>query len=183
MADENEQKREEVARWYCLRTQPKREHIAATALRRLLGIEVACPRIRFKKPTARGAVWFTEAMFPGYLFARFHLWEKHRQVIYSPGVSAIVQFKQQFAVIEDAVIASLLENTDASEIIEIAYALDVGQTVRIVEGPFNGLCAVVTRVLSARDRIRVLLEFLGRTIEAEIAQPAVLPDRNHPLAA
>ncbi|HXO97259.1 MAG TPA: transcription termination/antitermination NusG family protein, partial [Chthoniobacterales bacterium] len=56
--------------WYCLRAQPKREHIAAAHLRILQGVTVFCPRIRFQRATQRGLVWVTEAMFPGYLFAR-----------------------------------------------------------------------------------------------------------------
>ncbi len=56
--------------WYCLRSQPKHEHIAAAHLRLLEGVTVFCPRIRFKRATRQGLVWVTEAMFPGYLFAR-----------------------------------------------------------------------------------------------------------------
>jgi hypothetical protein len=33
----------------------------------------------------------------------------------------------------------------------------------------------VTEVLSARERVKVLLEFLGRTVETEISMPKVLP--------
>src|SRR5436190_16891298 len=57
--------------WFCLKTQPKREHLAATALRRQFGVECFSPRLRFRKMTQRGPVWFVEAMFPGYLFAKF----------------------------------------------------------------------------------------------------------------
>ena len=57
--------------WFCLKAAPKREHLAATALRRELQVPVVAPRIRFRKLTSRGPVWFVEAMFPGYLFAEF----------------------------------------------------------------------------------------------------------------
>ena len=56
---------------FCLRAEPKREHLAAVSLRRLFGIACLSPRLRFRKLTQRGAIWFVEAMFPGYLFARF----------------------------------------------------------------------------------------------------------------
>ena len=36
----------DVPQWYCLRSQPKHEHIAAAQLRRSMGIEVFCPRVR-----------------------------------------------------------------------------------------------------------------------------------------
>src|ERR1039458_7771599 len=59
--------------WFCIRSQPKHEHIAAAHLKREPGIEVYLPRVRFKRATRRGPVWFTEAFFPNYLFARFDL--------------------------------------------------------------------------------------------------------------
>jgi hypothetical protein len=39
--------------WFCLRAEPKREHLAATALRRRFGIECLSPRLRFRKLTQR----------------------------------------------------------------------------------------------------------------------------------
>src|SRR5262249_43854978 len=84
--------------WYCLRSQPKHEHIAAAHLR-ILGVNVFCPRIRFKRKTRLGIVWVTEAMFPGYLFARFELAEMHRKVTYAHGVSGIVRFADRYPAI------------------------------------------------------------------------------------
>ena len=66
--------------WFCLKTQPKREHLAATALRRQFGVECFSPRLRFRRMTQRGPVWFVEAMFPGYLFAKFIYSTQHRAV-------------------------------------------------------------------------------------------------------
>ena len=83
---------EEEAAWYCLRTQPKREHIAAASLREIGEIEVVCPRLRYKKVTRRGKIWWMEPLFPGYLLARFILEEKHRAVSYAAGVSGILRF-------------------------------------------------------------------------------------------
>ena len=35
-----------AAGWYCVRTKPKHEHIAAGNLARQAGLEVFCPRLR-----------------------------------------------------------------------------------------------------------------------------------------
>ena len=59
--------------WFCLRAQPKREHLAALGLRRQLNVPCYAPRLRFRKMTRRGAVWFVEAMFPAYSFRALHL--------------------------------------------------------------------------------------------------------------
>src|SRR5215471_5709761 len=41
----------------------------------------------------------------------------------------------------------------------------IGQPVHIVEGRFEGLEVVVTQVLPAKERIRVLLDFLGAIVQ------------------
>jgi transcriptional antiterminator RfaH len=64
--------------WFCLRSQVKREHLAAACLRQYPEVEAFCPRVRFRKRTTRGPVWFVESMFPGYLFARFDYTTFHR---------------------------------------------------------------------------------------------------------
>ena len=161
--------------WFCLKTQPKHEHLAAVSLRRHLEIKCFSPRIRFRKPTRRGAVWFVEAMFPGYVFAEFTFSTQHRQVEYSSGVQGVVRFGDQVATVDPGLIATLQEKTGADELVTFNPELEVGQSVQIAEGPFQGVEALVTRLMPARERIRVLLEFLGRPVEMEVAAPKVLP--------
>jgi len=165
----------ETPLWFCLRTQPKHEHLAAAALRRQLEVTCFSPRLRYRKATRRGAVWFVEAMFPGYVFAEFVYSKQRRQVEHSPGIACIVRFGDYVATLGPDTIAALQEKAGEDEIVTIDPAIEVGQSVRIAEGPLEGWEALVTRVLPARERIRVLLEFLGRPVETEISTPKVLP--------
>ena len=59
---------EDEMKWYCVQVGPKREHIAAANLQVEEGVEVFCPRIRYRKKTRRGVIWFVEAMFPCLLY-------------------------------------------------------------------------------------------------------------------
>ena len=165
---------EEKALWFCLKAQPKHEHIAAAGLRNILGLESFAPRLRFRKATKRGAVWFVEALFPGYLFARFNYREFHRQVQYSPGISTIVHFGDRIAALDSQTITALRQLGGDNEVIVFDPQLHVGDTVQIVEGVFQGLEAVVTQLLPAKDRVKVLLDFLGRQIEAEVQAPKII---------
>jgi transcriptional antiterminator RfaH len=164
----------ETPLWFCLKAQPKREHLAAIGLRRQLDITCCSPRLRFRKMTRRGAVWFVEAMFPGYLFAHFVYSRQHRRVEHSPGIQCIVQFGDDLATVDPATIATLQEKAGEEEIVTIDPDLKVGQAVQITEGPFQGLEAVVTRLLPAKERVRVLLQLLGRSLETEISAPKLL---------
>jgi transcriptional antiterminator RfaH len=171
------------AAWYCVRSQYKHEHIAAAHLRMLDEVSVFCPRIRFKRATRRGVVWVTEGMFPGYLFARFGLSKMHRRVRYAHGVVGIIRFSDRYATIDDEALAPLRDLTDFSEVKELNCELSQGDRVEITEGAFVGLEAVITQVLPAKQRVKVLMEFLGRNVEAEVEQANVLPQVAHPLAA
>lgn len=169
--------------WFCLKSQPKHEHIASAHLRQMQGVEVFCPRLRFKRVTRYGARWFEEAMFPGYLFARFHFLERHKEVRYAMGISTILRFGQRYATLDDSVIESLRSHTDTQQIAVLEQEVREGDLVTIVDGALRGLEAVVTNFLSGRDRVRVLLNFLGREVLAEVEKPGVLPAKRHPLAA
>lgn len=54
------------------------------------------------------------------------------------------------------------------------YEPSPGDFVRIGEGAFAGLEALVLAILPARARVRVLMEFLGREIEAEVDRVSIL---------
>ena len=169
--------------WFCLKSQPKHEHIAAAHLRMMPEIGVFCPRLRFQRATVRGVRWFEEAMFPGYLFARFHFAERHKEVRYAMGISTILRFGEKYAAVSDDIIAALRLQTNAQQVAIVKSDVNVGDTVKIVEGALCGLEAVVTQVMSGSERVKVLLNFLGREIHAELKRPAVLPAKRHPLAA
>jgi transcriptional antiterminator RfaH len=154
--------------WYCARTQSKREHIAAHWLKARHGIESYLPRIRYRRVEARGAVWTTEALFPNYLFVRFDLARACQQVQCVPGVTELVRFGSQYPPIPGEVIEGLRARLGAQDVYVIEEQLAPGDAVRIFEGPFVGLEGIVTRVLPAGERVRVLLELLGRQTSVEL---------------
>ena len=164
--------------WFCVRTQPKHEHIAAAHLKKEPAVEVYLPRIRFKRSTRRGPVWFTEALFPGYVFARFDLAASLRKLRLVRGVSGIVHFGGHWPTIPNVVVEELRATVGADDVHVIHEELQPGETVEISGGAFHGLSAVVTRVMPGRQRVAVLLEFLGRQTMAEVAAEAVVREKD-----
>ena len=161
--------------WFCLRAEAKREHLAATTLRRRFGIECLSPRLRFQKLTRRGPVWFVEAMFPGYVFAKFAYARLHRAVGSSHGVRGILRFGNRLATVPENTVMALQAKSGTDEIVTVDSSLKIGQPVQFIEGPFEGLEVVITQLLPARERIRVLMEFLGRSMEMEVPAVKVFP--------
>ena len=159
--------------WFCVRSQPKREHIAAAHLRMLEEVEVFCPRLRVKKATKRGLVTFIESLFPNYLFARFDSKLLLDKVKHSPSVSTIVHFGNRLPKVPEEVIAELRSGFPEDEILDCDRHVEEGDEVLIGEGPFSGMKATVLRVMTPYQRVEVLLEMLGRTTPV-IVNPGLL---------
>lgn len=113
-------------------------------------------------------------MFPGYLFAEFIYSQLHRAVTHSPGVQRIVRFGEQIPTLDADTIEALRRMAHEDEVITIDPEVKAGESVVIVEGPFHGIEAIVTQVMPAKERVRVLLQFLGRSVETELARPEIL---------
>jgi transcriptional antiterminator RfaH len=161
--------------WYCLHTEPKQENKIALVLQRELELEVFCPRIRFRRMRAGHPLWATEALFPGYLFARFDYFERRRQVNALPGVTRVVQFGDQPTPIDDSIMTELRALVQDNETVVVTADPQPGSEVVVVGGPMRGLRVLVTRVMPARQRVAILLELLGTAREVEIERDRVFP--------
>jgi len=164
--------------WYCVRTQPKHEHIAAATLMRNLGLEVFHPRLRLERATRRGVARVIEPLFPGYLFVRCALGERLDEIRYVNGVSSLVHFGHRIPVVPDAVIEDLRQCFEAEEPMSVEDRLYPGMEVTVAEGAFMGFSGIVVRMLPARQRVQILLEFLGRTTIAEVDRQALMTENS-----
>jgi transcriptional antiterminator RfaH len=165
----------EEPKWFCLRSQIKHEHIATATLRKIGEVEVFCPRIRYQKATRQGPVWWTEAMFPNYLFARFNPVEYLTTVRSAFGVSKILSFGGRYTVIPDRMVNELRDYLGKDDIRVIATELKNGDQVQLARGSLVGLQAVITQVMPGKDRVKILLDFLGRMTEFEVSLDDLVP--------
>jgi len=163
--------------WFCIRTHLKHEHIAAAHLRQISGVEVFNPQLRILRSTRRGRRWSTESLFPNYLFARFILESMLERIRYTPAVKFPVRFGDRVPEIPNAVIDDLRQGlAEMSSQVLVDGPAD-GDEVEIASGAFAGMKAVVTRVLPARQRARILLDVMGRSVPAELSLDLVLFNR------
>jgi len=160
--------------WYCIRTHLKHEHIAEAHLRQIPGVEVFNPRLRLVRSTRRGRRSFTESLFPNYLFARFVQEAMLEKIQYTPAVKAVLRFGDEVPKIPDIVIEDL--RRDLAEIGSQVFtdAPMEGDEVEIATGAFVGTKALVASVLPGKQRVRILLEVMGRSVPAELSLDVVL---------
>jgi transcriptional antiterminator RfaH len=154
--------------WYCARTQPKHEHIAAAGLSKRLGLEVFHPRIRLERATRRGVARVVEPLFPCYLFVRCQLEEHADSVRYVTGMSSLVRFGDSVPPVADDVVQELKQCFGSEEPLAVEDQFCPGSEVTVARGAFLGSRGVVVRVLPAKERVQILLDFLGRTTLVEV---------------
>lgn len=168
--------------WHTIQSQKKHEHIAAHHLAALEGVEVYCPRIRFERLSRhgnQGKVWVTEALFPGYLFAMFDHQELHRAVRYAPGVATIVHFGDLIPLLPDQAIEDL--RNLATEETALTPVIQVGSEVQLAGGVWTGYEALVTGFVESKQRVKVLIEILGRMVQTDVTFDQVLLPTSHPM--
>ncbi len=168
--------------WYCFQALTKREHIAAELIRAEMKLPVFCPRITYDKATKRGKVRFVEALFPGYLFLRGDLREHFRRISAIQGIRKLVSYGERVPKVPDSFIDELKARIGDSEIREVETpVVQKGTAVKITSGPFMNWDAVVDGVIPARDRVRLLLDFLGRQLKVEVSAFDIYAESDEPV--
>jgi transcription elongation factor/antiterminator RfaH len=162
--------------WYALFTKPRKEHQVADALAEK-GIETYVPTIQVRTRRRR---LVKRAFFPRYIFARIDFDVVGVSVVrWTPGLTNIVSFDGRPAWVPDEIVERLKERLDdisaAKEDQDYASRFRPGDRVRILDGPFKDFDAVFDRRLSASDRVRVLLDVLGRATKYEIEASQLIP--------
>jgi len=169
--------------WFCVRTQTKREHIAAGHLRELEAVEVFCPRLRYRKATRRGKIWWVEPLFPGYVLAKFNLAEMERAVTFCQGIRGLVRFGSEIPAVPEAFVESLRREirnrSDANEeeLFSVSPVIEAGDEVEIAHGPLQGMRGTIVSVAPAAERVKILLEFLGQPQAVDVDLFSILLPR------
>lgn len=162
--------------WYLAYTKPKAEEIGLENLRKQ-GFEAWLPKIKAVKSHRRkadDALFTQEAMFPRYLFFRPAHPQQSISVVRSTlGITSLVRFGYEFAQLpHDKLrqIAQWIEQQQERSAAEL-MGLQPGTAVKVVAGPLAGLDALVR--MTAKDRVIVLLQMLGKDHEVALPYQAV----------
>ena len=153
-------------KWYVARTSPLGEYLSARELERD-GFEVFFPR--FKAPVPRPS-HEDAPLFPGYLFIRCnpevdgwpYLRPAHR-------ISGWVRSGNEIPVVPDQVMDVLRRGLDSVAGDEGFWRrYRPGEKVNVVSNTLQGTALVIEESRSPESRVKVLLEFMGRLIHAQV---------------
>jgi transcription antitermination factor NusG len=152
--------------WYVLQTNRNKERLAQHALGQRAVTTYLPLIVQWPRPSVGSAI---APMFPGYLFVHLSV-DDCARTSWTPGVKAFVSFGGGPVPIEPAVIEFLRDREGPDHLIRCGAPLPGDTEVRIVNGPFRGLTAVVQQHLPARERVRVLMQILQRDTAVELPE-------------
>lgn len=146
------------ARWYAVAAKPGQELGAARHLERQ-GFRTFTPSIVKTVRHARRRMERRAALFPGYLFVRFDIescaW---RSINGTLGVRSLVMAGERPLPAPRGLVESFIELSDKAGLMQAA--LECGQRVEILSGPFASWVGTVER-LDSRGRVFVLLRLMN----------------------
>jgi transcriptional antiterminator RfaH len=144
-------------RWYCVSTKPRVEEQVRRSLA-ARAIDVFNPLVASRRGSG------SEALFPGYLFARFALHAHFATVRWACGVRSIVSNAGGPIAVDDSVIEAVRARFPASW----PQRPGPGERVQVTGGPFKGIVGVLERSRSGTDRVRLLLNVLHDQVRLEV---------------
>ena len=130
------------------------------------GHEAFLPTYQVRRNWSDRVKTLDQPMFPGYVFCRFHK-TGSGLVLATPGVIRVVSFGGKPSPISCEEIAGLQRiNQSGADVTPFPYP-QVGQKVRITQGPFTGLVGVVIQVRN-QCRLVVSVDTILRAISIAI---------------
>jgi len=154
--------------WFCIHSKRYKESWVARQLMESCD-ETYLPLLRQQRVVRRQRKWVIEALFPGYLFARFCAEERFRAVRYTPGVVNVLSAADGGPIAVDETIIVTLRQRSTNGYVEVTPApFFPGEELEIKEGPFQGLRALFQQELKAGERVAVLLELLSSRVRMEL---------------
>ncbi|MHB9033695.1 MAG: transcription termination/antitermination protein NusG [Anaerolineae bacterium] len=107
-------------------------------------------------------------VFPGYILVQMIMDDESWYVVRNtPGVTGFVGSGAKPSPLTDDDVAKILNRMEA-ETPRVKVSFRVGETVRIIEGPFADFMAVVDELYPDRGKVRVLVSFFGRETPVEM---------------
>jgi transcriptional antiterminator NusG len=107
-------------------------------------------------------------VFPGYVLVQMKMNDNSWYVFRNtPGVTSFVGQGNRPTPLEDTEVKAILKQME-QEAPKVKVSYQVGQAVKITDGPFTDFEGTVDAIDHERGRVRVLVSFFGRDVTVEL---------------
>ena len=162
----------EHERWFCVRTQPRKESTAVLNLHRQ-GFRTFLPRLTKTVRHARKTRTVLAPLFPGYLFTPLDPDRRQwRPINGTFGVLGLIMEGDRPQPVPPGVVEAILALATTDETVDWGQRLEPGGRVRILTGPFADQLGTLC-TLDDHGRARVLLEIMGTSRTLTLASRAL----------
>ena len=147
--------------WYALRSKPRKEDTVWQQLN-TREIESFYPRMKVHPVNPRAKK--VKPYFPGYLFVNVDLEKIGINTFrWMPHTLGLVSFDDKPSQVPENLIHAIKKRVQEINEAggEVFDGLKTGDKIRIQDGPFSGFEAIFDSRLPGKERVRVLLQFLG----------------------
>jgi transcription elongation factor/antiterminator RfaH len=158
---------ENPQKWYLIYTKPSSEDIARDHLE-WKNLHVFLPKIRECRYSSKGEGAKIKPLFPNYFFAQMAYPDDYYTVIWAKGVKRIVGDGTEPIPLDDSVVDFFQKKADEKGFIQPSPQLKMGDTVRVRNGPLEGLIGIIDGSIDEKGRIKVLMDFLKEGTRLEI---------------
>lgn len=166
-------------KWRVIRTVPRAEYLAAEALGRD-GFQIFLPRVQVTIPRNGHT---DMPLFPGYIFLRCDA-EAEGWPVFRPGHRVLnwVTFGGELPTLPDEFVDDLTHRLEEISRQGSAWRqFRAGEMVRIVSKNLESVAQVADQPKSSQGRVKVLLEFMGRLVPAQVPWEQLQPIDDDPL--
>jgi len=162
----------EIPQWFAVRVKSGTERLVAVAAHNK-GFEEFVPLYKARRRWSDRVKSLEAPLFPGYVFCRLQS-QRRLPILTIPGVMHFVGIGKIPTPIEDTEIAAIQQAARSGLLVEPCPFLDIGQRVRIEEGPLAGLDGILTD-FRKQHRIVLSVSLLRRSISVEVEREWVEP--------
>jgi transcriptional antiterminator RfaH len=152
--------------WFVVMTKPGRQEEAFKKLSSCLELEVFNPKI--KQYSSRRAQYIVQPLFPMYLFVKFNI-EKHlRMIRYTRGVLRVLGIGDKPSAVPTELVERIRTSSDDAGVIQAKYSIEEinkGDRIRIINGPLEGVEAVVSGLYGERQRVEILMDLMRVVVD------------------
>jgi transcriptional antiterminator NusG len=159
--------------WYALRTKSRHEQKVAHRLESK-DFQVFLPTIEAWSRRKDRRKRITHPMFPGYLFVECELTkEAWLEIVNTPGVANLLGYTGRPTPVPEEQVYSIQKVVEAGVHIRHHPYLNVGDRVRVVDGPLKGAEGIMVGINEKVQRLVVSVDLLNRGVEVELEGWAV----------
>ncbi|MBP3653999.1 MAG: transcription termination/antitermination factor NusG [Oscillospiraceae bacterium] len=166
----------EEARWYVVHTYSGYENAVAAAImkaaenRRMQDLihEVTIPLEKVTEITEKGPKEVERKVFPGYVLVKMILTDDSWHLVHAVrGATGFVGTDGKAVPLTDEEVIAL-----GVERREIKVGYNIGDTVKVIDGPLSGFNGTVDELEITKNRVRVVVSMFGREtpIDLELDQ-------------